>query len=109
MRDGSYAGRVRDLENICGCRERETPRCERAGDSSRGAAMAPTAHAIIARPLIGTAVLMGAASTFVAMNNGVQYSFSPTALTASGWLSGKTKSGDAGPPTRSIVSLIMRE
>ena len=107
MRDGSYAGRVCDRENICGCRERETPRCERAGDSSRGAAMAPTAHAIIARPLIGTAVLMGAASTFVAMNNGVQYS--PTALTASGWLSGKTKSGDAGPPTRSIVSLIMRE
>jgi hypothetical protein len=26
-------------------------------------------------------VLMGAASTFVATNNGVQYSFSPTALT----------------------------
>jgi hypothetical protein len=46
--------------------------------------MAPTTRAIIARPLIGTAVLMGAASTFVAMNNGVQYSFSPTALTASG-------------------------
>ena len=79
------------------------------GPGSPSAAMAPTAHAIIARPLIGTAVLMGAASTFVAMNNGVQYSFSPTALTASGWLSGKTKSGDAGPSTRSIVSLIMRE